>query len=139
MLADYEIASVGVALIEDGRVTLTKVYGEQAPGVPASNATLFNLASLTKPVTAEVILRLASSGALSLDEPMTKYWTDPDIATDPRREGLTARIALAHQTGFPNWRGEGGRLAFRSDPGTAFGYSGEETYRGLRGQLGQNA
>jgi len=125
LLAEYEIASVGVALIEDGRVTMTKVYGEQAPGVPASNATLFNLASLTKPVTAEVILRLASSGALSLDEPMTQYWTDPDIATDPRRERLTARIALAHQTGFPNWRGEGGRLAFRSDPGTAFGYSGE--------------
>ncbi|HMG11866.1 MAG TPA: serine hydrolase domain-containing protein [Gemmatimonadaceae bacterium] len=125
LLAEYEIASVGVALIGDGRVTLTKVYGEQAPGVAASNATLFNLASLTKPVTAEVILRLASSGVLSLDEPMTRYWTDPDISTDPRRERLTARIALAHQTGFPNWRGEGGRLAFRSDPGTAFGYSGE--------------
>jgi len=125
LLAEYEIASVGVALIGDGRVTLTKVYGEQAPGVAASNATLFNLASLTKPVTAEVILRLASLGVLSLDEPMTRYWTDPDIASDPRRERLTARIALAHQTGFPNWRGEGGRLAFRSDPGTAFGYSGE--------------
>jgi CubicO group peptidase (beta-lactamase class C family) len=125
MLAEYEIASVGVAVIRDGRVALTKVYGEQAPGVPASTATLFNLASLTKPVTAEVILRLASSGALSLDEPMTRYWTDPDIATDPRRERLTARLALAHQTGFPNWREPGGRLAFRSDPGTAFGYSGE--------------
>lgn len=125
LLADYEIASVGIGLIEDGRVALTKVYGEQVPGVPASKATLFNLASLTKPVTAEVILRLASSGALSLDEPMARYWTDPDIANDPRRERLTARIALAHQTGFPNWRGEGGRLAFRSDPGTAFGYSGE--------------
>jgi CubicO group peptidase (beta-lactamase class C family) len=125
LLAEYEIASVGVALIGDGRVTLTKVYGEQAPAVAASNATLFNLASLTKPVTAEVILRLASSGVLSLDEPMTRYWTDPDIATDPRRERLTARIALAHQTGFQNWRGEGGRLAFRTDPGTAFGYSGE--------------
>jgi len=125
LLAEYEISSVGVAVIEDGRVALAKVYGEQSPGVPATTATLFNLASLTKPVTAEVILRLASTGALSLDEPMARYWTDPDIATDPRREKLTARIALAHQTGFPNWRPEGGRLAFTSDPGTAFGYSGE--------------
>jgi CubicO group peptidase (beta-lactamase class C family) len=124
-LAEYEISSVGVAVIEDGRVALTKVYGEQSPGVPATTATLFNLASLTKPVTAEVILRLASAGKLTLDEPMARYWTDPDIATDPRRERLTARIALAHQTGFPNWRPEGGRLAFTSDPGTAFGYSGE--------------
>ena len=125
LLAEYEISSVGVAVIEDGRVALTKVYGEQSPGVPATTATLFNLASLTKPVTAEVILRLASTGALSLDEPMARYWTDPDIANDPRREKLTARIALAHQTGFPNWRPEGGRLTFTSDPGTAFGYSGE--------------
>ena len=125
LLSEYQVASVGIAVIADGRVVSAKVYGEQAPGVPASSATLFNLASLTKPVTAEVILRLASSGALSLDEPMTRYWTDPDIATDPRRERLTARIALAHQTGFPNWRDSGGLLAFKFDPGTAFGYSGE--------------
>ena len=125
LLAEYEISSVGVAVIEDGRVALTKVYGEQSPGVPATTATLFNVASLTKPVTAEVILRLASSGKLSLDEPMARYWTDPDIATDPRRDRLTARIALAHQTGFPNWRPEGGRLTFTSDPGAKFGYSGE--------------
>jgi CubicO group peptidase (beta-lactamase class C family) len=125
LLAEYEIASVGVAVIENGRVALTKVYGEQSPGVPATTATLFNLASLTKPVTAEVILRLASAAKLTLDEPMARYWTDPDIATDPRRERLTPRIALAHQTGFPNWRPEGGRLAFTSEPGTAFGYSGE--------------
>jgi CubicO group peptidase (beta-lactamase class C family) len=125
LLTEYEISSVGVAVIEDGHVALTRVYGEQSPGVPATNATLFNLASLTKPVTAEVILRLASTGELSLDEPMARYWTDPDIATDPRRELLTPRIALAHQTGFPNWRPEGGRLAFTSDPGTTFGYSGE--------------
>ncbi|HJP59937.1 MAG TPA: serine hydrolase domain-containing protein [Gemmatimonadaceae bacterium] len=127
LLAERQVASVGVALIENGRVTLSRVYGEQAPGVPATNATLFNLASLTKPVTAEVILRLASSGAFSLDEPMARYWTDPDIAGDPRRDRLTPRIALAHQTGFPNWRDRspGGRLSFAFDPGTAFGYSGE--------------
>ena len=127
LLAQYHVASVGVALIEDGRVTLAKVYGQRAAGAPATDATLFNLASLTKPVTAEVILRLASTGALSLDEPMARYWVDPDIATDPRRERLTARLALNHQSGFPNWRDDrpDHRLAFLFDPGTAFGYSGE--------------
>lgn len=127
LLAEHRVASVGVALIENGRVALAKVYGQRAPGVQASDATLFNLASLTKPVTAEVILRLASAGALSLDEPMARYWIDPDIARDPRRERLTARLALNHQTGFPNWRTDspGARLALQFDPGSAFGYSGE--------------
>jgi CubicO group peptidase (beta-lactamase class C family) len=128
LLAEQQVASMGVAVIEDGRVTMAKVYGRRGPGVPATDATLFNLASLTKPVTAELMLRLASAGKLSLDEPMARYWVDPDIAADPRRERLTPRMALDHQTGFPNWRDEnhaGGRLSFLFDPGTAFGYSGE--------------
>jgi CubicO group peptidase (beta-lactamase class C family) len=127
LLATYQVASVGVALIEDGRVTLERVYGAQAPGVPATSATLFNLASLTKPVVGETILRLASAGRLSLDEPMSPYWVDPDLAGDPRHARLTPRLALAHQTGLPNWRGRspGGRLTFAFDPGTGYGYSGE--------------
>jgi CubicO group peptidase (beta-lactamase class C family) len=127
LLAKYGVASVGVALIDDGRVTLTRTYGQQSPGVPATDATLFNLASLTKPVAAETILRLVSAGLLSLDEPIAPYWVDPDVAADPRHKLLTARIALSHQTGLPNWRGRspGGKLAFEFAPGSAFGYSGE--------------
>ncbi|GMV28820.1 MAG: hypothetical protein AMXMBFR59_09450 [Rhodanobacteraceae bacterium] len=54
---------------------------------------------------------------------MSRYWTDPDLATDPRRKQLTPRLALGHKTGFPNWRA--GTLRFERDPGTTFGYSGE--------------
>ena len=105
---------------------LAEAYGEAAPGVSASNTTLYNIASLSKPISAEVILRLASAGKLSLDEPMWRYWIDPDLAADPRAKLLTPRMALDHQTGFANWRREtGGRLALIRDPGTAFGYSGE--------------
>jgi CubicO group peptidase (beta-lactamase class C family) len=127
LLAKYGVASVGVALIDDGRVTLARVYGQQGPGVPATDSTLFNLASLTKPVAAETILRLASAGLLTLDEPIAPYWVDPDVAADPRHARLTTRLALSHQTGLPNWRGRspGGKLAFEFEPGSAFGYSGE--------------
>lgn len=88
--------------------------------------TLYNVASLAKPIFAETILRLAAQGRLSLDEPLAAYWVDPDVASDPRHRRLTPRIALSHRTGFPNWRyQQNGVLAFRRDPGTAFGYSGE--------------
>ena len=65
LLAKYRVASISVALVENGRVVLERAYGEQSFGVPATPATLFNLASLTKPVTAEVLLRLTAAGRLS--------------------------------------------------------------------------
>jgi CubicO group peptidase (beta-lactamase class C family) len=57
-LKEDDVPSVAVAYIEDGRVAWTDVYGEQSPGVPATATTLYNIASLTKPILAEVILRL---------------------------------------------------------------------------------
>jgi CubicO group peptidase (beta-lactamase class C family) len=125
-LAEHRVPSISVAYIRGGRVQWTRVYGEQAEGVPATEATLYNVASLAKPVFAETILRLAAAGRLSLDEPLAGHWVDPDVAGDPRHQRLTPRIALSHRTGFPNWRYQqpGRVLAFQRDPGT-FGYSGE--------------
>ena len=127
LLGKYKVASIGLALIVDGRVVLERGYGEQSSGVPATPATLYNLASLTKPVTAEVLLRLVAENQLSLDEPMSSQWVDPDVASDPRHLKLTLGIALSHQTGLPNWRGHSpdGKLSFAFAPGSAYGYSGE--------------
>src|SRR5687767_10712969 len=62
-LKQHDVPSVAVAYIENEKVAWTAVYGEQSPGVPASAKTVYNVASLTKPVAAETILRLASKGA----------------------------------------------------------------------------
>jgi CubicO group peptidase (beta-lactamase class C family) len=126
LLESEHVASVSFAQIVGGKTTLAEAYGEQSPGVATSTFTSYNIASMSKPISAEVLLRLASKGRLSLDEPMYKYWVDPDVADDPRAKLLTPRMALDHQTGFANWRREtNGKLAFTRDPGKAFGYSGE--------------
>ncbi|WP_052108092.1 serine hydrolase [Aerolutibacter daejeonensis] len=126
MLKEKQVASVSIARIEAGQVLLTAAYGNQATDVPATPATLYNIASMAKPVSAEVALRLAAAHRLSLDEPMASTWTDPDIANDGRRTLLTPRLALSHRSGFPNWRYEtDGKLRFLRRPGTGFGYSGE--------------
>ncbi len=125
-LKESDVPSVAVAYIEDGKVAWTEVYGEQSPGVPATTKTLYNMASLTKPVTAETVLRLASAGKLSLNESMSPFWLDPDIRDDPWSKLLTPRLCLSHQTGFANWRRmTGGVLKIRWEPGTQTGYSGE--------------
>jgi CubicO group peptidase (beta-lactamase class C family) len=125
-LRDSDVPSLAVAYIEGGKVAWTAVYGEQSPGVAATERTLYNTASLTKPITAETVLRLASADKLSLDESMSPFWLDPDIKDDPWSKLLTPRLCLSHQTGFANWRRmTGGVLKIRWKPGTQTGYSGE--------------
>lgn len=126
-LAENGIVTAGFGILRDGELVWSHYYGEQSPGIAASAATRFNAASITKTVTAETALRLVAAGLLDLDAPLAPYWVDPDIADDPRRHQLTARMVLNHATGFPNWRffRADGKLAFEHDPGTTYGYSGE--------------
>ncbi|HLY63803.1 MAG TPA: serine hydrolase domain-containing protein [Terriglobia bacterium] len=123
----FDDVSIAVAYIENGKVSWISIYGNQVPGgPPANDKTLYSVASLTKPITAEVILRLASDGKLSLDEPISANWTDPDVKDNPWSRLLTARLCLSHQTGFPNWRYQTENvLRFQWEPGTRTGYSGE--------------
>lgn len=100
------------------------VVGDKEEGRPANLATLFNVASLTKPVFAQAVLALVDRGEFDLDESLSPHWIDPDVADDPRNRSLTARWVLSHQTGFPNWR-DGRKLQFAFTPGEGVGYSGE--------------
>jgi CubicO group peptidase (beta-lactamase class C family) len=104
LLRDNKIPALGLGVIRGGKLTEVKVYGELKTGETAPFDTIFNVASLTKPIVALVTLKLASAGKLSLDEPLDKYWIDPDIKDDARHRKLTARLVLSHQTGFANWR-----------------------------------
>ncbi len=127
LLENNHIPTLGLGIIEDGKITQIKVYGTLDGKVTAPYNSLFNVASLTKPVTAMTVLRLVSLGKWNLDESLDKYWVDPDIAKDPRHKKLTTRIILSHQSGFPNWRGgkNDNKLSFDFDPGTKYQYSGE--------------
>jgi CubicO group peptidase (beta-lactamase class C family) len=126
-LKKHKAAAVGIAIIKANEIKWTGTFGEQAPGVAATSATMFNVASLAKPITAEVAMRLVSAGRISLDESISDAWIDPDIGNDPRHKKLTPRLLLSHQTGFPNWRyqNKDKKLAFNTEPATGFTYSGE--------------
>jgi CubicO group peptidase (beta-lactamase class C family) len=125
-LKQYDVPSASVAYIADGKLTWTVVAGEQSPGVPATDRTLYNIASLTKPIVAETILRMASQDKVLLDEPLDSYWIDPDVKDNPWNKLLTPRLCLSHQTGFANWRRmTNGKLTFMFQPGTQTKYAGE--------------
>jgi CubicO group peptidase (beta-lactamase class C family) len=123
----HHIPYVGIGIIHKGTLQQVKAYGELTPGKPAPYNTIINVASLTKPVVAMLTLKLVGNGNWNLDEPLYKYWVDPDVKDDARSKRLTTRHVLTHQTGFVNWRWDhpSRKLTFDRDPGTEFGYSGE--------------
>ncbi len=126
-LIENKVPTLGIGVIKDGKLQQVKVFGEIKKGISAPYNTIFNVASLTKPITAMVTLKLVSLGKWNLDEPICNYWTDPDVSTDKNCKILTTRHILSHQTGFANWRGNNkdGKLYFEFEPGTKYQYSGE--------------
>jgi len=122
-----KVPALGMGIIENGRLQKINVFGTLDKESPAPYNAIFKVASLTKPITAIVALKLVSEGKLGLDEPLDLYWKDPDLGNHPWMHKLTARIILSHQTGFPNWRyiHESKKLSFAFEPGTKFQYSGE--------------
>jgi CubicO group peptidase (beta-lactamase class C family) len=71
--------------------------------IPMARSTIFDLASLTKPIaTTTSILLLASDGALGLDDPVSKFL--PEFA-ERDKQGVTLRHLLTHSSGLRPWRG----------------------------------
>lgn len=127
LLKINKVPALGVGIIEEGKLTKVEVYGTLDKKNTAPYNAIFKVASLTKPIVALTTLKLIDRGMLGLDEPLYKYWIDPDLEKDKRYTKLTAKLVLSHQTGFPNWRymTEANKLAFLFDPGTQYQYSGE--------------
>ncbi len=70
-----KIAGLSVAVVKDGAIVLALGLGEAdvEHHVPATAETPYNIASVTKPLSAVVALRLVEQGALDLDRPLAEY------------------------------------------------------------------
>jgi CubicO group peptidase (beta-lactamase class C family) len=126
-LISKQIPALGIGFIDHGQIEQLSVFGNLEINRPAPLNTIWNVASLTKPITALVALKLVNAGKWNLDEPLYHFYTDPDLTKDSNAKKLSTRIVLSHQTGFPNWRGNkpNGKLSFDFEPGTKYQYSGE--------------
>src|SRR6516225_9841875 len=127
LLKDSSVPGLSLALIRDGKTYWVQGFGVRnaKTGQAVTSDTVFEAASLSKPVFAYGVLKLVDQGNLDLDKPLTKYLSPPYIEGDDRLDKITARYVLSHRTGFPNWRGDGNALTIRFTPGERFSYSGE--------------
>lgn len=141
LLKKHSVPCAAVAVLADGEVVFTGGWGVQCSGVetPISEHTVFDGASLAKPVFSYGALWLVRNGKLDLDRPISNYLQAPYIKGDERIYKITARMVLSHSSGFPNWRPDfwsssdsgieicktPGALKILYEPGSKFKYSAE--------------
>ena len=120
--AYYGIPGISLGLIKDGKLFYHKTYGYKNSSTkePVDDQTLFEAASITKPVFAYVVMRLVEKGEIDLDKPLVEYLPFEDLEEYPEYKKMTGRHVLTHRTGLPNWGRE-----MKFTPGEKFGYSGE--------------
>lgn len=117
MLDTASVPGLSFAVIENGRVSAAEGFGD----VTAS--TLFDLASLSKPVFTHAALQLVDERKLELDRTLVSYGIPLE---DEKAKTVTVRHILSHSSGFPNWRFKPDeKLVPAFSPGSAFRYSGE--------------
>jgi CubicO group peptidase (beta-lactamase class C family) len=132
------IPGLSIAIGQGGRVRFTAGYGlaDLENSVPAKPATVYRLASVSKPITAVVVLQLAERGVIDLDAPIQKY-----VPSFPEKPWpVTARLLLGHLGGVRHYHDDEpantrpyssaieGLALFKDDPlvaepGTRFVYS----------------
>lgn len=101
-----KLPALSIAFINDGKIVYQRCLGvaNLETGKKADDQSIFEAASLSKPVFALLVLKMAESGKIDLDKRLHEYLPFPEIAHDERYKLITARMVLSHTTGFPNWR-----------------------------------
>ncbi len=127
LCARTRVPGVSIAVVRDGRLACTTAVGvlHRDSAEPVRAETVFQAASLTKPVFAAAVIRLVELDVLGLDTPLSDCLPYQYVADDALLHLVTARHVLSHTTGWPNWRPTGQLLRRESPPGASFRYSGE--------------
>ncbi len=94
-----------------GRIFTVPPEGAALPAPQAAAHSVFDLASLTKPVTALVVARLQRAGVLHRDEPLAAFL--PELAHTPSA-GVPLDLLMAHRSGL-----QAHREFFVAQPGAA--------------------
>ncbi len=116
-MAALHVPGVSVAVIHDGKIEWARGFGTTRAGGPAVTPdTLFQAASISKPVTALAVLHLADSGKLDLDADVNQYlktWKVP-ANTFTEKTKVTLRELITHTAGmtvhgFPGYASDAAR------------------------------
>src|SRR4051812_6196822 len=103
-MASTHVPGVSIAIVEDSELEWAAGFGsaDLENNVPASEHTLFRLASISKSLTATAAMQLWERGRLDLDAPVQKYCPSFPQKSAP----ITARLVMGHLSGIRHYKSD---------------------------------
>ena len=103
LMKQFNVPGVSIAVIKDFKVVATYAYGvaDVETGAPVTAETMFQAASISKPVAAMVSLKAVQNGRFSLDQDVNtilKSWKVPD-GPFTKEHPVTPRSLMSHTSG----------------------------------------
>lgn len=108
IMARSHVPGMAVAVVIDGKTVLTQGYGTREVGKPApvDAQTVFQIASISKSLSATVAAMEVSKGTVSWDDPVARYLPDFKLSSAYVSEHGTIGDFFAHRTGLPGTAGD---------------------------------
>lgn len=148
LLENHKVPGAAIAIVHNGKIVLTKGYGlkDVKNNLPVKQETVFQIASISKSLTAWGVMKLVEQGKIDLDAPVDNYLSRWDLPeSEYNKADVTIRRLLSHTAGLslhgypgihPNNQlpsleeslsgktGGVGKVYIKYRPGSRFSYSG---------------
>ena len=107
LLEQWNIPGLAISIVYKDKLIYSKGYGfrDLEQKLPATESTLFPIASNTKLFTSTIASQLAVEGKLSLDKPVRTYLPGIAFYNEELTSRVTLRDMLSHRTGLPAYDG----------------------------------
>ncbi|MFS0868550.1 serine hydrolase domain-containing protein [Paenibacillus xylanilyticus] len=101
MVKNYGVTGLQYAIMDEGKIILSDGVGfhDKASQKPVDKDTMFGIGSVSKMVVTAATMMLVDSGKVDLDQPLTSYIKDFEMADD-RYTQITPRMLMNHSSGL---------------------------------------
>ncbi len=103
-MATHDTPGASVAVLLDGEIVLSEGFGvkRRNAGDPVDGDTIFRIGSISKQMTAAAVMRLVDQGRVRLQDPVTTYLPDFELAGEGQAGAVTVWHLLTHTSGIPD-------------------------------------
>ena len=91
LMREYHVPGVSIAIVKDAQLRWRRGFGVEdgESDKPVTPDTIFEAASMSKPIFAYAVMKLVERGVRNLDTPRTKYTSERFLEANARLNSIT--------------------------------------------------